>query len=83
MAEGAAWAAGAAVTGGRAITGPAGGLLAMAGAAAGGATMFAPWRGWGTIFRGPCGAVAAGAGVLAAAVTLGSVAGFCAAGATT
>ncbi len=43
-------------TGGRAITGPTGGLLAMAGGA-GGATMFAPCRGRGTIRRGAGGVV--------------------------
>jgi hypothetical protein len=55
-AVGGATAVGAAATGGRAMTGPTGGLLAIAGA---GATMFAPWRGRGTMRRG-AGCVAAG-----------------------
>ncbi len=42
--------------GGRPITGPTGGLLAIAGVG-GGATIFAPWRGSGITLRGP-GAVA-------------------------
>jgi len=74
----AAWATAA---GGRAITGPTGGLLAMAGAA-GGATMFACGRGCGTMRRGcagggaawepiwgppwDCGGAAAGVGAAAA-----------------
>ena len=41
-----------AAIGGRAMTGPSGGLLAIAGVW-GGATMFAPCRGSGTILRGP------------------------------
>jgi hypothetical protein len=45
--------------GGRAMTGPTGGLLAIAGGGAG-ATIFACWRGSGTMRRGaagpPCGA---------------------------
>jgi hypothetical protein len=43
-----------ATTGGRAITGPIGGLLAIAGAGAG-TTIFACWRGSGTMRRGPGG----------------------------
>ena len=88
-AAGVAVAAGAAVTGGRAITGPAGGLLAIAGPAAGlaapgGATIFAPCRGCGTIFLGPCGAagcwVCCCAGALAAAETFGTLADLAATG---
>jgi hypothetical protein len=44
-------AGGATTTGGRAITGPTGGLLAIAGIC-GFMTIFAPWRGRGTIRRG-------------------------------
>jgi len=51
---------GATATGGRAMTGPTGGLLAMAGPGAG-ATMFAPWRGRGTMRRGAAGVAWAGA----------------------
>ena len=72
-------AAGAtATTGGRAITGPTGGLLAMAGTG-GFATIFACWRGRGTIRRGAGACAAAGAwgttGALgaAAATTRGGV----------
>ena len=49
---------GRAITG-RAITGPDGGRLAIAGEGAG-ATMLAPWRGSGTIRRGAAGAGGAG-----------------------
>jgi hypothetical protein len=51
-----AWGGVATATGGRAMTGPAGGLLAIAGGGAG-ATIFACWRGNGTMRRGaaaPC-----------------------------
>jgi hypothetical protein len=83
-----AWGGVAATTGGRAMTGPMGGLLAMAGGGAG-ATMFACWRGRGTMRRG-AGDPACGAGVLAdagwaGAPALGGVAtaGACAGGAAT
>ena len=59
---------------GNATTGPDGGLLAIAGAAGGGATMLAAWRGWGTIFRGP-GAAAGAVVVDAAGVDVAGV--FC------
>jgi hypothetical protein len=48
---GGAWGGVAAPAGGRAMTGPTGGLLAIAGGGAG-ATIFACWRGSGTIRRG-------------------------------
>lgn len=79
--------AGAATTGGRAMTGPTGGLVAMAGAG-GGATILAPWRGNGTMRRGaigvPCDGAEAGAEEGAAATRWGiPVAGTVDGGATT
>lgn len=72
---------------GLATTGPAGGLLAIAGAAGGGATIFACCRGCGTILRGPgvAGGAAGCAGALAAetAETVGTVEGFGCTGAGT
>ena len=67
------------------MTGPAGGLLAIAGGVAGGTTILACGRGCGTIFRGPCGATGGAAGAVATAGVPGA-AGFGAAttgGATT
>jgi hypothetical protein len=48
---GGAWGGGIVPAGGRAMTGPTGGLLAIAGGGAG-ATIFACWRGSGTMRRG-------------------------------
>jgi hypothetical protein len=68
----------AAETGGRATTGPAGGLAAMAGAAGGAVTMFGAWRGCGTMRRGAGGSGRDGAGaagdVAGAALTGGRTA---------
>lgn len=61
---------GAATTGGFAITGPTGGLLAIAGAG-GGATIFAFWRGKGTILRGAGGVFGLAATGLGEATMLG------------
>ncbi len=77
-ATGGGAAGGAATTGGRAMTGPAGGLLAMAGPGAG-ATMFAPWRGSGTMRRGAGGAAWAG-GTAAGADGLATATGGAATG---
>ena len=69
------------------MTGPTGGLVAMAGAG-GGATMLAPWRGRGTMRRGPvvvawAGGAAAGGGAAAATRGGAPAAGAVAGGATT